>query len=119
MKTLQEIEHERLWTVFAVICLFMAMCFGAIAFGYFALYMWILERTGESAELLALALAAVLIGGCVAPGLLVWRKLRSRSRYAALYGLALAATVSIGAPMLLGAPLGVNPRGALLENLVF
>ena len=95
------------------------MSFGAIAFGYFALYMWALERTGESAELLAHALATVLIGGCVAPGLLVWRNLRGRSRYAALYGLVVAAAVSIGAPMLLGTPLGVNPRGKLLENLVF
>ena len=77
-----------------------------------------MNGTGESAELLALALAAVMIGGCVAPGLLVWRKLRNRSRYPALYGLALAAAVSIGAPMLLGAPLGVDPQRALLESLV-
>jgi len=119
MRTMQEIENERYWTVFAALCLLMAMLLGAVAFGYFALYMWAFERADGSMELLAHAFAVISTLFCMAPGLVVWRRLRGRTRYAALYGLALAAAVSICVPLLMGAPLGASPEGQLLENIVF
>ena len=118
MRTQYELENDRHWTVFSALCLFMAMLFGAIFYGYFAFYMWIWEYTEGQAELLAHAFAVVAISVCLTPGLIVWRKLRGRGRYGALYGLMIAAAMSIAVPLLLGAPLGASPKGQFFENIV-
>jgi len=109
MKTVNDIERERQGTVWGALCLFMMMLFGAIFFGSLSLYIWALEHTKDSIVYLHYPLVAMLIFGCIFPGLVTWRKLRKRSRYAALYGLMIAAAVIIAVPIYLGVPFASTP----------
>jgi hypothetical protein len=77
--------------------------------GSTSLYIWALEQTENSITYLLYPLVAILIIGCLSPGLVVWKILRKRSRYAALYGLMVAAVVVIVVPIWLGVPFGSYP----------
>ena len=109
MKTVNDIERERQGTEWGALVLFMMMLFGAIFFGSLSLYIWALEHTKDGIEIMLYPLVAMLIFGCIFPGLLIWKVLRKRSRYAALYGLMLAAVVIIAVPIYLGVPFASHP----------
>ena len=110
MKTVNDIERNRQGTTWAALCLFMAMLFSAIFSGVVSLYLWALTQNMEGTVDSPYPLTALLTLGCVFPGMLVWLKLRQRSRYAALYGLIIAAVATIAVPLWLGVPFASYPE---------
>lgn len=111
MRTQNEIDNEQRWTQFAALCLLIAFCFGVIGYGYVAVLARLAGPATRDAEPLAHLIAAGATTVCVLPGIVLWRALRSRNKYAALYGLIVAAVVSILVSLLVGVSPGSAPAG--------
>lgn len=97
MRTQTDIENERRWTIFGAQSLLIVYALLAIGYGYRTL----LDRFAGDSLLVAHTIATVVICLCVTPGIFLWKYLRSRSKYAALYGLLVSATLCIVAPQLI------------------
>lgn len=87
MRTQTDIENERAWTGIAALALLVVYAMVAIAYGYQVL----LEKAAGHGPVLAHLIATVVIGLCLMPGICLWKYLRPHSKYAALYGLLVAA----------------------------
>ncbi len=109
MKYVNDFEYDRQGTVWGALILFMVFLFGAIFLGSVSLYIWVLEQINGTSELLLYTLLSALIIGSMSPGILVWVTMRKLSRYAALYGLVIAAAVIIAVPIYLGVPFASYP----------
>ena len=97
MRTQTDIENERRWVVFGAQSLLIVYALVAIGYGYRAL----LEIAGGDSSFLAHMIAAGVICICLTPGIVLWRCLRSNCKFAALYGLLVAATLCCVAPQLI------------------
>lgn len=97
MRTQLDIDNERRWTAFSGKLLLIVYALMAVGYGYLTL----LEMAGGNSSFFAHMIAAVVIFLCLMPGIFLWRYLRPRSKYAALYGLLVAATLCCIAPQLI------------------
>ncbi len=109
MKYVNDFEYDRQGTVWGALILFMVFLFGAIFLGSVSLYIWVLEQINDSNLILLYTLLSALIIGCISPGILVWITMCKSTRYAALYGLMIAAVVIIAVPIYLGVPFASSP----------
>lgn len=96
MRTQTSIANNRRWSVIAAHSLLIVYALVAVGYGY----QRVLEMADGDSTFLAHIIAAVVICLCLAPGIVLWKYRRSRSKYAALYGLLVSATLCCLAPQL-------------------
>lgn len=87
IRTQTNIANQRRWVGIATLSLLIAYSFVAIAYGYSILLKIITENGWPFAHLIAIVIIVV----CLMPGVVLWKFLRPHSKYAALYGLLVAA----------------------------
>ena len=91
MRTQTELENERSWVGTATIALLIAYLLVAVAYGYYSL----VEMVAKNGWPLANLIAIFMILACIMPGIILWKVLRPHSKYAAIFGLLLAAALCV------------------------
>ena len=89
MRTQTDIENQRHWVGIATVALIITYAFVAIAYSYRTL----VEMNGGDDSFFAHIFASAVILLCLLPGIFLWRHLRPHSKYSALYGLLVSATI--------------------------
>lgn len=87
MRTQTSLENNRRWVVIGAQALFIAYSLVSVAYGYSML----LEIVTKNGWPFARPIAIFVISLCIMPGFVVWKVLRPRTKYAAIYGLLVAA----------------------------
>ncbi len=96
MQTQTDIDNDRAWVGITALLLLIVCAMGAIAYGYHTM----LEKVAGTGPLLSHLIAVTVIFLCLTPGVGLWQYLRPTSKYAALYGLLLAAAICWIVPLL-------------------
>ncbi len=96
MRTQLHTQNEKHWVKFATIAILIAYSLIAVAYGYYTLLEMVTKNGWPFAQLIALLMLLL----CFIPGVLLWKFLRPRNKYAALYGL-LVTAVCCTSPYLL------------------
>jgi len=90
MQTQTDIENERRWVGIATLSLLIVYSLVTVAYGYSTLLEIVVEKGWPFAHLIAI----FVIFLCLLPGVVLWKLLRPHSKYAAIYGLLVAAICS-------------------------